>query len=117
MTELYHRILGRDPDPQGDQFWLDFLTGHGNTAATRYDIAFDFLTSSETDDANVTGWFQQYLRRAPTAGELDQYAGELQAGKTDRDIEQQIANLPEYGQNPPAAPPGAGVRLPDFFPR
>jgi hypothetical protein len=64
----------------------------------------------------ASGWFQEYLERAPTASELDQFAGEMQAGKTDRDIEQEIANLPEYGPNPPAAPAGAGVRLPNYFP-
>ncbi|HUY91114.1 MAG TPA: DUF4214 domain-containing protein [Pirellulales bacterium] len=117
VTELYHRVLGRDPDPQGDQFWLNYLTSHGNTAATRNQIALDFFTSLETNKADVTGWFQEYLQRAPTASELNQYAGEMQAGKTDRDIEQEITNLPEYGQSPPAAPSGAGVRLPNYFPQ
>ena len=117
VAELYYRVLSRDPDPQGEQFWLNDLSGHGNTAATRYAIAIDFFTASETDDADVTGWFQQYLKRAPTASELAQYAGEMQAGKTDRDIEQEIANRPEYSQSPPAAPAGAGIRLPNYFPR
>ena len=33
----------------------------------------------------------------------------MQAGKTDRDIEQEITNLAEYRQNPPAAPPGTAA--------
>jgi hypothetical protein len=41
----------------------------------------------------------------------------MQAGKADRNIEQEITNLPEYGQNPPAPPPGSAARLPDYFPQ
>ena len=76
-----------------------------------------FFTSLEAYKGDVTGWFQEYLQRAPTTNELNQYASEMRAGKTDRDIEQEITNLPEYGQNPPASPPGEGVRLPDYFPQ
>ncbi|HVX63285.1 MAG TPA: DUF4214 domain-containing protein, partial [Pirellulales bacterium] len=117
LNQLYLRILGREPDVQGQQYWLDYLTSHGNTAETRKHIALGFFTSLEAYQGDVTGWFQQYLQRAPTADELKQYAGEMHSGKTDRDIEQEIANLPEYGQNPPASPPGEGVRLPDYFPQ
>ena len=116
ITELYHRILNREPDPQGKQYWLDYLTSHGNTAEARKHIALGFFTSLEAYKGDVTGWFQEYVGRAPTTSELNQYAGEMLAGKTDRDIEQEITNLPEYGQNPPAAPPGAGVRLPNYLP-
>ncbi len=35
INQLYLRILGREPDPQGQQYWLDYLTSHGNTAETR----------------------------------------------------------------------------------
>ncbi|HEV7224755.1 MAG TPA: DUF4214 domain-containing protein [Pirellulales bacterium] len=115
ITELYHRILGRDPDPQGNQFWLNYLTSHGNTAATQNQIALGFFTSPETYKGDVTGWFQEYLQRAPTAGELNQYAGEMQAGKTDRDIEQEITNLPEYAGNPPTPPAGTATPLPDYY--
>ncbi len=117
VTELYHRILGRDPDPQGNQYWLNYLTSHENTGATRYQIALGFFTSLEAYKGDVTGWFQEYLQRAPTTSEQSQYASEMQAGKTDRDIEQEITNLPEYGQDPPASPPGSAVRLPDYFPQ
>ena len=35
ITELYLRILNREPDPQGKQYWLNYLTSHGDTAAAR----------------------------------------------------------------------------------
>ncbi|HVX62165.1 MAG TPA: DUF4214 domain-containing protein, partial [Pirellulales bacterium] len=117
ITQLYLRILDRDPDPQGKQYWLDYLTSHGNTASARKHIALGFFTSLEAYKGDVTGWFEEYLQRPPTTEELNQYAQEMRAGKTDRDIEQEITNLPEYGQNPPAAAPGTGVRLPDYFPQ
>jgi hypothetical protein len=90
---------------------------HGNTAEARQHIALGFFTSLEAYKGDVTGWFQEYLQLEPTADELNQYAGEMLAGKTDRDIEQDITNLPEYGQHPPAAPAGTGVRLPNYFPQ
>lgn len=52
---------------------------------------------------------------APTAAEQTQYANEMLAGLIDRDIEEAITNLAEYSASPPASPPGAGVRLPDYL--
>jgi hypothetical protein len=79
-------------------------------------VALGFFDSLESYKNDVTGWFEQYLSRAPSSAELTQYSLEMAAGLSDRAIEQQITNLPEYGQNPPAPPAGAGARLPDFHP-
>jgi hypothetical protein len=117
ITQLYLRILNREPDPQGKQYWLNYLASHGNTAEARKHIALGFFTSLEAYKGDVTGWFQVYLQRAPSTDELNHYASEMRAGKTDRDIEQEITNLPEYGHNPPASPTGEGVRLPDYLPQ
>ncbi len=63
ITQLYLRILDRQPDPQGKQYWLNYLTSHGNTAEARKHIALGFFTSLEAYKGDVTGWFQEYLQR------------------------------------------------------
>lgn len=78
-------------------------------------MALDFFTSPEADDNDVSGWFNEYLGRAPTSAELSQYANQMLGGANDRDIEQAVTNLPEYSADPPASPAGTGVRLPDYF--
>jgi hypothetical protein len=55
--------------------------------------------------------------RTPSDAELTQYANEMKGGTTDRQIEQQITNLPEYGQHPPSSPSGTAARLPDYYPQ
>ncbi len=83
ITELYLRILNREPDPQGKQYWLNYLTSHGDTAAAREHIALGFFTSQEAYQGDVTGWFQEYLQRAPTA-ERTESIRQRNAGRQDR---------------------------------
>ena len=78
-------------------------------------MALGLFDSLEAYRNDVTAWFEEYLGRAPTGAELTQYASEMEAGQSDRDIEQQITNLPEYGQNPPAPADGTAARLPDYY--
>ncbi|HVA50299.1 MAG TPA: DUF4214 domain-containing protein [Pirellulales bacterium] len=119
IDALYQRILNRTPDPNGKTFWLNYYqqqTAAGVDAGTvRYNIALGFFDSPEAYGNDVTGWFQEYLFRAPTDAEKSQYANQMEAGATDRTIEQAITNLPEYANNP--AQPGAGTAttLPDYY--
>ena len=113
LTALYQRILNRTPDAQGFSYWQQRLADGTSEAA----IALDFFDSPEAFDNDVTGWFEEYLGRVPSDAELTQYANEMIAGQTDRDIEQQITNLPEYGTNPPAPASGAAARLPNYLRR
>jgi hypothetical protein len=40
----------------------------------------------------------------------------MTSGSTDRQIEQQITNLPEYASNPPGPFPGSADALADYYP-
>ena len=61
---------------------------------------------------NLTNaFFQQYLNRKPTDGELAQYVGQFKAGGSQRDVQKAIIQLPEYANSPPAPAPGT-VGLP-----
>jgi hypothetical protein len=113
LDALYSRILNRAPDQQGFDHWKQQLAA----GVSESQVSLDFFTSPEAFDNDVTGWFYEYLGRAPTLAEQQQYANQMIGGANDRDIEQAITNLPEYGANPPASPPGTGVRLPDYFPQ
>ncbi|HUY34130.1 MAG TPA: DUF4214 domain-containing protein [Pirellulales bacterium] len=112
LTALYQRILNRAPDPQGFQYWQQQLAA----GESESNVALGFFDSLEAYKNDVTGWFNEYLGRTPNGAELTQYASEMAAGKTDRTIEQEITNLPEYGANPPASPAGTAARLPDYLP-
>ncbi|HEV3342525.1 MAG TPA: DUF4214 domain-containing protein, partial [Pirellulales bacterium] len=118
VVALYHRILNRVPDPQGEQYWINTyqqqVAAGVDPGTVRYNIALGFFTSHEDFGNDVAGWFREYLFRNPTSSESAQYVGEMEAGKTDRQIEQEITNLPQYGAEPPPAPPGEGVALPDY---
>lgn len=111
ITALYQRILNRTPEPGAVPFWEKALT----SGTSDYQVALDFVTSSEDYDNDVTGWYFEYLGRGPSLAEQAQYANQMLGGLTDRDIEEAITNLAEYSANPPASPPGTGVRLPDYF--
>jgi hypothetical protein len=121
INALYQRILDRTPDPDGEKFWLNYyqqqVAAGTPQPSVRYNIAMFFLTSKEDFGDDVTGWFDEYLQRAPGDSELQHYVNEMVAGASDRQIEQEITDLPEYGQYPPAAPDGTGVWLPDYHPK
>lgn len=119
ITQLYLRILNRTPDAAGKGFWLGYynqqIAAGVDPGTVRYQIALGFFTATEAFGGDVTGWFQEYLFRAPTAAEKSQYVNQMLAGGTDRTIEQEITNLPEYASNPAQPADGAGTALADYY--
>lgn len=81
----------------------------------RYQIALGFFDSAESYGQDVAGWFHEYLFRAPSAAEQAHYVAQMEAGATDRMIEQEITNLPEYADNSPTPADGAASALPDYY--
>lgn len=110
LTALYKKVLGRDPDPQGYQYWQEQL----QEGESEYKVALQFFDSYEAYKGYVTGWFNEYLGRNPTSIEQAEYAAEMLLGSSDRDIEQRITNLSEYASNPPTPAAGTAAKLPDF---
>ena len=64
VTTLYERLLGREPDSQGLQFWAGNLDSH---AMSREQVVLGFVRSSENFRNLTTAFLQQYLNRAPAA--------------------------------------------------
>ncbi|HQU44296.1 MAG TPA: DUF4214 domain-containing protein, partial [Pirellulales bacterium] len=119
LTALYQRILNRTPDPNGESFWMNYYqrqTSAGTDAGTvRYDIALGFFDSAESYGQDVAGWFQEYLFRAPTDAEKAQHVSQMEGGASDRTIEQEITNLPEYANNPAQPAADTGTPLADYY--
>ncbi|HEX7448619.1 MAG TPA: DUF4214 domain-containing protein [Pirellulales bacterium] len=119
IAALYQRILDRSPDPSGEAFWLNHyqqqVAAGVDTGAVRQQIALGFFDSPEAYGQDVAGWFQEYLLRAPTNAEKAHYVSQMEAGATDRTIEQEITNLPEYAGNPPTPGEGMASPLPDYY--
>ena len=82
-------------------------------SATRSRSAFSKAPRAYGQD--VAGWYEEYLFRMPTSAEQGELVAQMVAGATDRGIEQQIADLPEFANNPPTPPAGTAAPLPDYL--
>jgi hypothetical protein len=92
VTQLYHDLLHRDPDPTGLANWVNAL----NTGATRADVAMAITSSREYDGNVVDSFYVQYLgRHAETAG-LNAWVDQMQAGLNAEVIRAGILGSDEY---------------------
>jgi hypothetical protein len=103
VTALYDRLLNREPESQGLQYWTSNLDNH---TMSQQGVVLGFVQSPENFGNLTTAFFQQYLNRKPTVSELAQYVGQFKAGGSQRDIQKAIIDLPEYANTPPAPAPG-----------
>ncbi|HQU41254.1 MAG TPA: DUF4214 domain-containing protein, partial [Pirellulales bacterium] len=103
VTALYERLLNREPDGAGLQFWTSNLD---SGAMTRVDVVNGFEYSTENFQNVTIGFFQEYLNRAPTSAELAGYVQQFQQGATQRSVQIEIIDSTEYRNTPP--PPSSG---------
>ena len=108
VTELYRRLLGRDPDGGGLDYWTGQLE---QELRTRPAVVLGFVRSPENFRNLVRGWHGQYLNRAPTAQEENAFVAQLLAGASQRSIQIQILDGAEYFNTPPPPPAGAARRV------
>lgn len=116
VTEVYRRLLNREPEAEGLRYWTDQL-GAGRSQA---DVVLGFITSDENRRNLARTWYQQYLGRAATQIEIDSVVskmtdrtlpnGALVKGQTQRDIQIFIIDSQEYLNTPPPPAPGAANR-------
>ncbi|HEV3002867.1 MAG TPA: DUF4214 domain-containing protein, partial [Pirellulales bacterium] len=99
VTALYERLLNREPDSVGLQYWSANLD---QGTMKREQVVLGFVDSNENFQKLTTGFFQEYLGRAPTSAELATFVGQFQAGASQRDVQLAIIDLPEYAATPPA---------------
>jgi hypothetical protein len=108
VSALYQRLLNRQADAQGLQFWTTHLN---NGTMTRQQVVLGFEDSPENFRNDVTGFFQQYLNRQPTADELASYVAQMEAGASQRQIQIELIDTPEYRSTPAAPAAGSVNRL------
>jgi photosystem II stability/assembly factor-like uncharacterized protein len=104
VTALYERLLNREPDGDGLRYWT---TNLDNGAMSRDQVVLGFVDSNENFQNLTTGFFQEYLGRAPTSAELATRVDQFQSGASQRDVQLAIIDLPEYANTPTQPAPGS----------
>ncbi len=107
VTALDERLLNREPENRGLQYWTGRLD---DGRMTQQQVVLGFVQSDENFRNLTTGFFQQYLNRKPTDAELAQYVGMFKAGGSQRDVQKAIINLAEYADSP-LAPGTVGLSV------
>lgn len=97
VTELYRRLLGREPDAAGLDYWTTRLD---SGQLSRQQVVFGFTRSNENFTNLINGWYQQYLGRAPSADELSTRVERMRNGATQREIQIELIDSPEYATTP-----------------
>ena len=82
VTLVYQNVLGRDPEPDGFQYWVAQLRG----GLSRGQMMIGFSESAENQSITANGQritlvYVAMLGRAPTASEHAQWLAEVNAGR------------------------------------
>jgi virginiamycin B lyase len=72
VSDLYEKILHRDPDRGGLGFWVQQVPVRG-----RAWVAFNFYQSPESGSDRVSGLYERLLHREPDAGGLQFWTGQV----------------------------------------
>jgi hypothetical protein len=111
VTGLYERLLNREPEAGGLNYWTGLLD---NGTLTREQVVLGFVRSDENFRDLSTSYFLEYLLRDPSSDELNTYVNQFKSGASQRDVQLAIINLPEYANSPPA--PAAGTVAKPLYP-
>jgi hypothetical protein len=95
---VYQNVLGRAPDPEGRQYYLERLN---DGRLTRGQMMVGFSESPEfqqivQNEVYVTAVYVGMLRRAPDAGGMDFYVDAIEGGQPRNQIINGFMNSPEY---------------------
>jgi uncharacterized protein YkwD/predicted secreted protein len=79
---LYRDLLGRDPDAQGLQSWLNAL----KQGVSPSEIAHGFAASAEREAQRITADYQKYLGRDPEPGIVPQWVDSFLRGASNENV-------------------------------
>lgn len=108
VEQLYLRLLNRVADPQGLAYWTNKLDSQ---QLSRSGVVLSFQYSDENRLLLIDEWHQLYLNRAATSGEQSLYLNQMKLGVSQRQVQMNIIDTPEYGNNPALPAPGAAARI------
>jgi alpha-tubulin suppressor-like RCC1 family protein len=97
VNRLYQNILGRPADSAGLTFWV----GQLNSGVTRGAMLTNFSESAEyrariNNSVYVTMMYVGMLRRGPDQGGFDFWRGQMDGGRSGRDLIDLFIPAPEY---------------------
>lgn len=76
VQNLYRELLGREPDATGEAFWVAKVQAD-SSAAGRQAVVASFMNSQEYKDHYITTLYEVFLGRAPEAGALEYWSGQM----------------------------------------
>jgi hypothetical protein len=82
VDAMYQDLLGRQPDPGGEAFWVQRLA----MGAQRADVAFGFAASIEREQQHVSADYEHFLGRAPDQAGLNFWVNQFANGVTNEDL-------------------------------
>jgi Domain of unknown function (DUF4214) len=82
IDALYQALLGRQPDPSGEMFWVNAL----NNGESRDQVANGFTGSTEGLGDRVLQTYERYLGRGASASEIAFWVGQYHQGATNEVI-------------------------------
>lgn len=89
---MYLDLLGRQPDPLGEAYWVQQLSA----GASRTSIAYGFAASLERERRRITDDYLHYLGRQPEAQGLDYWLSQFASGATNEDLITGIVSSDEF---------------------
>lgn len=92
VHNLYHDLLNRVPDPQGNALWIGQLNG----GTSRQLVSTFFWRSDEHRQLEVNAGYQNILGRAPDGPGNSAIMAMLRAGAPELSIEQTFLNSTEF---------------------
>jgi hypothetical protein len=90
VTDLYRKLLLREPEPGGVAFWADRAARLGTAS-----VALDFYQSAETRGVRVVGLYDRLLGRAPDPGGLAYWRDQI-LSRGDITLAVDLASSDEY---------------------
>jgi glucose/arabinose dehydrogenase len=95
VHNLYHDLLNRAPDPQGNSQWIAQL----NTGTSRQVVSMAFWRSDEHRQLEVNAYYQNILGRTPDESGDAAILAMLRAGATELSVEQTFLSSVEFRNN------------------
>jgi hypothetical protein len=82
VDAMYQDLLGRQPDAQGELFWMQELA----RGSSRYSVAYGFAASSERQRQHIAADYQKFLGRSAGGSEIDYWLARFNQGAANEDI-------------------------------
>ena len=99
VETLYERILGRNYDVTGRDYWVDQLMNHGATGA---DVVRGIISSAEfnagdlSEEERVLEFYRDLFNRIPSAGETANWTGAMKDGASSDAVMDYFLSSPEW---------------------